>query len=666
MRWIITSAWPYAHGTPHLGNIVSSLLSADIFTRFLRIQGHEVIYVTGSDEHGTPIEVKAIQLGVKPKDLTDKVHNEILKILKGFKIEPDNYTRTHNEVHIQFVREVFDKIYKNGYIFTKKDKLLYCPRDKIYLPDRFVIGKCPYCGYESARGDQCENCGRLLTPTELINPRCVICGETPIVKESIHYYFDLTKFESILYKWISESKTLSENAKNFSIQMLKQGLKPRSVTRNNRWGIPAPFPDASDLTIYVWFDAVLGYVSAVKELFLKRDMDPDKWKEWWWDKDTNVAFFIGKDNIPFHTIIFPALLLGTHDPYTLKFHIGSTEWLTFEGKKFSKSKGIGIWGEEAISLLPADYWRYTLTLIRPETKDTDFTWKILEYAVNEELNNHIGNLVHRVLKLIAKYNGYKVIPSSITRDSEKELNKLVYEVSAKVEELYYNMRFQRVINEVMKVVKRANAVINDERPWELYKTDYNAFKSMIHTLAKVIRDIAIMLYPIIPDTSIKIFDYLNLPMQNLRWDIIGKDFDHKVEIKRDFKPLFKKIDIEELKKKLSLMRGEHIKIDENYLKKLDLRVGKILEAEYKKGSTKIIRLKVDIGDKIIKILGGLGEYYKPTDLIGKTVVVVANIKEKKIMGEYSEGMLLAAIDEGGGISLLTPDREDVKAGTRVG
>ncbi|RLG61397.1 hypothetical protein DRN87_02680, partial [Candidatus Geothermarchaeota archaeon] len=281
-------------------------------------------------------------------------------------------------------------------------------------------------------------------------------------------------------------------------------------------------------------------------------------------------------------------------------------------------------------------------------------------------NNHIGNLVHRVLKLIAKYNGYKVIPSSITRDSEKELNKLVYEVSAKVEELYYNMRFQRVINEVMKVVKRANAVINDERPWELYKTDYNAFKSMIHTLAKVIRDIAIMLYPIIPDTSIKIFDYLNLPMQNLRWDIIGKDFDHEVEIKRDFKPLFKKIDIEELKKKLSLMRGEHIKIDENYLKKLDLRVGKILEAEYKKGSTKIIRLKVDIGDKIIKILGGLGEYYKPTDLIGKTVVVVANIKEKKIMGEYSEGMLLAAIDEGGGISLLTPDREDVKAGTRVG
>jgi len=662
-RWIVTSAWPYAHGPPHLGNIVSCLLSADIFSRFLRIDGQDVIYVTGSDEHGTPIEVKALELKIPPKKLTDKVHNQILEILKGFNIKPDNYTRTHNDIHIEYVRDIFMKIFNNGYIFTKIDKVLFCPRDKIYLPDRFVVGKCPYCGYNMARGDQCENCGKLLTPLELIDPRCAICGERPIVKTEKHFYIDLTKFSKKLYEWIKNSDTLTENAKNFSLQMLKQGLKPRSVTRNNKWGIPAPFPGADGLTIYVWFDAVLGYVSAVKELFIKKYDNPDKWKEWWWDKDTHVAFFIGKDNIPFHTIIFPSLLMGSGDPYTLNFHISSVEWLTFEGRKFSKSQGIGIWGDEAIKLLPADYWRYTLVLIRPESKDTDFTWKILEYAVNEEMNNQLGNLVHRVFTLVNRYQAGKVTYSSPSTDAQKELYEEIIRISEKVRELYYRTRFQRVLNEVMKIVKKANIIINDEKPWELYQSDPYQLKSLLYILVKTIRDIAIMLYPIIPDSMLKIFDYLNYDKKKLKWSEIKEDF-REIKIKEEVKPLFNKISIGELQRKLYNIRGIKEEIDYKHILKMDIRVGRIVKAERKKGTKKILRLYIDIGTKIIKVLAGISDYYKPEHLIDKKVIVVTNIKRKKIIDEYSEGMLLAAVNKDGEISLLTPDR-DISEGSEV-
>ncbi len=552
------------------------------------------------------------------------------------------------------------KIFNNGYIFTQEDEVFYCERDKLYLPDRFIIGKCPHCGYEAARGDQCEKCGSLLTPKELIEPRCAVCGQRPVIKKVRHYYFDLPKFTHKLKEFIINSSTLSENAKNFSIKMLEMGLKPRAITRNNKWGISAPFPGAEDLTIYVWFEAVLGYISAVIEYFEKRG-ERDKWKEWWWNPDTNVAFFIGKDNIPFHTIIFPALLMATGDPYTLRFYIGATEYLNFEGKKFSKTHKIGIWCDEAIKLLPADYWRYVLINIRPETRDSSFTWDIMEKIINEDLNNNIGNLIHRVITLIVKYLNGVVSKCNPMTKAQSDLINLISNIASNTKKLYYEMKFQKIPNEVQKIAKSANALINKERPWETIRTAPDLARSTIYTSLRAIIAIMTILYPIIPESSMKFFRYIGLD-KNIEWSLIFKELD-KIEVSKDYKPLFRRISKEELIKKLNEIRGEEELIDASYLSKIDIRVGLIEQAELKEGTEKIIRLIVNIGDRKLKILAGLGDYYKPDDLIGKRVIVITNIKPKKIIDEYSEAMILAA-DDGRRIKILTVDGF-VKEGARV-
>ena len=658
-RWIVTSAWPYAHGVPHLGNLIGSLLSADIFTRYLRLKGHDVILVSGSDEHGTPIEVRAIKEGREPEDLTSEVHNKIVEILNGFNIEFDNYTRTHSDVHISFTQEFYMKIYNNGYIFTREDEIPYCERDKLFLPDRFVTGTCPYCGYENARGDQCENCGKLLNPVDLVNPRCSICGGTPIIKRTRHYYFDLPKLTDKLMEFIEGSETLTENAKNFSLNMLREGLKPRSITRNNRWGIPAPFPGAEGLTIYVWFEAVLGYVSAVKEYFMKKYGDGDKWREWWFDKDTNVAFFIGKDNIPFHTIIFPALLMATGDPYTLKFYIGATEYLNFEGKKFSKSQGIGIWCDEALKLLPADYWRFALTYMRPETKDTNFTWESFETIINEELNNHFGNLVHRILNLIKMAGGRIGRRGPTTREQEDVL-RLIDEVAGKCDKLYMDTRFQRVIHEALRIVKAANHLINVERPWDKIKAgDVEGYESTLYTCFRAAKAATIILYPIIPASCRTILRYFNLDPDRVSWEGIYV-LDEEVSIDMGFKPVFMKIDKDELKRRLVELRasGDSMeRIDIDYLRKIVMKVGTVKRVERKPGTRNIYRIYVDIGDRVVKLLAGLVPYYREDELLGKRVVVILNMKPKKIRDEVSDAMILAAEDESGRVRVLTVDGE---------
>jgi len=664
-RWIVTSAWPYAHGIPHLGNLIGSLLSADIFTRYLRLKGHDVILVSGSDEHGTPIEVKALKEGKKPEELTTEVHLKIVDILNKFNIKFDNYTRTHSDVHIKFTQDFYRKIYDNGYIFIKEDEIPYCEKDKLFLPDRFVTGKCPYCGYENARGDQCENCGKLLSPIELIEPKCSICGGSPVIKRTKHFYFDLPRLADKLMNFIKESKTLTENAKNFSLNMLREGLKPRSITRNNKWGIPAPFPGAEDLTIYVWFEAVLGYVSAVKEYFIKKMGSQDKWKEWWFDSKTNVAFFIGKDNIPFHTIIFPALLMATHDPYTLRFFIGATEYLNFEGKKFSKSQGIGIWCDEAIELLPADYWRFALTYMRPETKDTNFTWENFEIIINEELNNHIGNLIHRILNLI-KMAGGSIKKADPMTPRQEEIIQLIEEVAKNCDRLYMETRFQRVIHEVLRLVKAANQLINEERPWDKIKEGaVNEYTATLYTCFRAAKASAIMLYPIIPHSSQVILGYFNISEESITWDNIYK-LDDVVNISKDFSPVFKKISSKDLRKRLEKLRMAHVeeRIDINYLKKISFRVGTIKRVERKKGTRNIYRIYVDIGDRVIKLLAGLVPYYSVEELLGKKVVVITNMKPKKILDEYSDAMLLAADDGKGTVRILTVDG-DIENGAHI-
>lgn len=510
-KWLVCAAWPYINAIPHLGTLIGSVLSADVFARYLRLKGEDVIYVSGSDEHGTPIEVEAIRKNISPKEYTDKMHEIVSDLFKKWGISFDNYTRTENPIHIEFVREFYKKIEKNGYVFTKIQQLPYCPNCKRFLPDRFVEGVCPYCGYEKARGDQCDNCGRLLEPIQLINPRCVICGAAPEIRETKHWFFNLSAFQDKLKEYIENNKNLPDNAKNFSLQLIKEGLKPRSLTRDNKWGIPAPFEGAEDKTIYVWMEAVLGYISATIEWSIKTGQ-PEKWKEYWFDSNTKSVYFIGKDNIPFHTLIFPALLMATHENYTLPWNVVSTEYLQFEGEKFSKSRGIGIWADEAIKLFPVDYFRYVLISIRPEKHDTSFRWDVFKQLVNDELNDIIGNFIHRTLTFIYnRFNGEIPRLGDLTEDDKKVLKKMeiVTEESGKLLEKF---RYKDALSTVVSLMHTGNQYLSNTEPWALIKKNKERAGTILNICAQLVASFAILVEPFMPFTAEKIWkELLNMP-----------------------------------------------------------------------------------------------------------------------------------------------------------
>ncbi|MGC8998687.1 MAG: methionine--tRNA ligase [Candidatus Bathyarchaeia archaeon] len=544
---LVTSAWPYINVTPHIGNLVGSVLSADVVARYFRLKGEEVVMVSGSDEHGTPIEVEAIRLGVKPKELTDKNHARVVELFKRWGISFDNYTRTESPVHKEFVQQHLMKIYRNGYIFTKETEMLYCEKCKRFLPDRFVEGKCPYCGYMPARGDQCDNCGRLLEPTTLIEPYCVICKGKPVIKSTKHWYFDLGKFSEKLAKYISENRQLPTNAKNFSLNLIREGLKPRAVTRDVGWGIPAPFPGAEGKTIYVWVEAVLGYVSATIEYFRNRG-DPEGWKAYWFDKDAKTLYFIGKDNIPFHTIILPALLMASHEDYNLPWNVSATEFLQFKGEKASKSLRIGIWIDEALELFPADYWRYFLIATRPETKDSNFSWEIFAEKINADLNDTFGNFIHRTLSFINRqFNSQIPKPSQLDMDDNKVLEALkgkVGEIAADFEAC----RLQSAANGVIGISRLGNQYLNDKEPWNLIKRDRTQAATVLYVAAQLVKALAITSAPIIPFTAEELWTTLNLPgsIHQQRWDEALKPLPagHKIA---EAKPLFHKVKADEKK-----------------------------------------------------------------------------------------------------------------------
>jgi len=546
-KTLVTSAWPYINVTPHIGNLVGSVLSADVIARFYRLKGEEVVMVSGSDEHGTPIEVEAIKLGVKPKDLTDKNHAKVAELFKRWGISFDNYTRTESPVHKEFVQQHLMKIYNNGYIFTQETEMLYCEKCGRFLPDRFVEGKCPYCGHVPARGDQCDACGRLLEPTVLIEPYCVICKGKPVVKKTKHWYFDLPKFADKLAKYISENKQLPANAKNFSLNLIREGLKPRAVTRDVSWGIPAPFPGAEGKTIYVWVEAVLGYVSATIEYFRNRG-DPEGWKAYWFDKNAKTLYFIGKDNIPFHTIILPALLMASHEDYNLPWNVSATEFLQFKGEKASKSLRIGIWIDEALELFPPDYWRYFLIATRPETKDSNFSWELFAEKINADLNDTFGNFVHRTLSFINRYfNSQIPEPGMLDAEDEhvlKSLKEHVDEIASNFEAC----RLQAAANGVMSIGRLGNQYLNEKEPWNLIKRDKAKAAATMYVAAQLVKALAIVSAPIIPFTSEELWKTLNLPgsVHQQRWEEALKPLPagHKIA---EAKPLFRKIEADEKK-----------------------------------------------------------------------------------------------------------------------
>jgi methionyl-tRNA synthetase len=555
---LVTCAWPYVNYMPHLGTLVQ-VLSADVVARYYRLKGEDVVMVSGSDEHGTPIEVEAVRLGISPKQLTDKIHAKVVELFKKWGFSFDNYTRTENPIHKEFVQAHQMKIYNNGYIFTQETEMLYCEKCNRFLPDRFVEGKCPYCGYGTARGDQCDACNRLLEPTFLIEPYCTICKSKPIIKKTKQWYFDLPKFSEKLNDYINSNKHLPTNARNFSLNLIKEGLKPRAMTRDVNWGIPAPFPGAEGKTFYVWFENVLGYISATVEYFRNRG-EPEKWKEYWFNKEAKTLYFVGKDNIPFHVIIFPALLLASGEDYNLPWNVPATEFLQIKGRPFSKSRRIGISIDEALELFPTDYWRYFIMATRPETKDLNFSWELFIEKINSDLNDTFGNFIHRTLAFMnTQFNGEVPLLEALDEDDKQILETLKEKVETVAKEIE-DCRLQSAANSIISISRMGNQYLNENEPWNLIKKDRIKAASIIYVAAQIVKALAIVSGPFIPFAAEELWKTLNLPrsVHEQKWNEALKPLpaNHKIA---KAKPLFQKIEASEQKlEKMLEIVGENL------------------------------------------------------------------------------------------------------------
>jgi methionyl-tRNA synthetase len=544
---LVTSAWPYINVTPHLGNLVGSVLSADVTARYYRLKGADVLFVSGSDTHGTPIEVEAIRQGITPKALTDRNHARVSELFRMWGASFDNYTSTETPAHKEFVQKTLLEIQKNGYIFAQDTQMLYCEHDLRFLPDRFVEGKCPYCGCEKARGDQCDMCGRLLEPTLLVEPYCVICKTKPTIKTTRHWYIDLSKISEQLTEYLKNNPHLPTNVKNFSLNWIKEGLKPRAVTRDVEWGIPAPFEGAEGKTIYVWVDAVLGYISATIEQ-CQRLGEPEKWREFWYNKEARTLYFVGKDNIPFHTIILPALLLASGEGYNLPWNVSATEFLQFKGQKASKSQRVGIWIDEALEMFPVDYWRFFLIATRPESKDTNFTWTAFIEKINADLNDTYGNFIHRTLSFItSKFDGQIPAPTKLDKDDEAILQAVKEKVEQAAKEIEDSW-LQSAANTLIAISRIGNQYLNTKEPWNLMKTDKEKAGTIFYVAAQVVKAAAVVSAPFMPETAEQLWKTLNLEgsVQKSSWNdaTVPLEAGHKIAKPT---PLFHKIDADQAK-----------------------------------------------------------------------------------------------------------------------
>ncbi|MGI0092384.1 MAG: methionine--tRNA ligase, partial [Nitrososphaerales archaeon] len=549
---------PYSSDIPHLGNLIGSVLSADVFARFQRLIGNDVVFVSGSDEHGTPLEVEAIKRKVPVRQLADENHSRISDIFTRWSISYDNYTRTESDVHKKLVREHYTEIYGNdSYIFTQVERIHYCANDMRFLPDRFVEGICPYCGFESARGDQCDNCGRPLDADKLIKAYCTICRQPTELRETKQWFFDLPRLSDYVSDYLSRAE-LSTNVIKFSRGWLKDGLRPRSITRDSDWGIKAPFPGAENKTIYVWMEAVLGYVSAVIEYFEKNG-SPEKWRDFWLDPSTKTAFFIGKDNIPFHAIIFPSLLRASGKKYNEPNLISSTEFLNFENQKFSKSRRVGIWTDEALEILPADYWRFALISLRPEAGDVNFGWDSFSEKVNNDLNDTIGNFVNRTLVGVSKFadNHFELKMSEIP-PAYADMVATAVDRHRKIHDMFAKVELQSACRLITEQGAEANRFLSATEPWKVVKQDRNEALRILYVSLSSLKLLSSELYPIIPDTSLKITRQASIFKKTSglpEWEDTSVDPDLPI-VTNEIKPIFYKVNPEELRNKLDMIRGK--------------------------------------------------------------------------------------------------------------
>lgn len=675
---LITSALPYVNNVPHLGNIIGCVLSADVFARYCRSREYECLYVCGTDEYGTATETAALEEGVTPRELCDKYYKIHKEIYEWFGISTDIFGRTTTLAHAKITQEIFLELYKNGFVKEDEIEQAYDEKAKMFLADRFIEGICPYCKSEGARADQCDKCGKLLNFSELIEPKSKISKTTPVVKKTRHLFIDLPEIEGELSQWIQKAAKeggWSENSYRIAKAWLSEGLKKRCITRDLKWGVPVPLKGWENKVFYVWFDAPIGYISITANL-------TDKWEEWWCSpKDTRLYQFMGKDNVPFHAVIFPSTLLGTRKEWTLVHHIATTEFLNYEGGKFSKSKKLGVFGNDAVeSGIPADVWRYYLLTNRPEKMDTDFSWEDFGEKLNNELLANIGNLVNRAMVFCQREFEGKV-PEGKVRKEDGEFIAAQNEKFARITDLLEKVQLKEALHVAMGAGKEANAYFQKNKPWETAKNDREACASALYVLLHQVKDLAIVLEPYVPHTSSAIFAQLNCKAK--KWDDIGKlslKPGHKLG---EPKILFSKIEAAEISKFKEKYSGKQVKaevappkknaVDEKNKSKaaapipasgLDLEVGKILLVERHPNAEKLYVEKVLLGDGERQIVSGLVPYISAEELTGKSVIIVRNLKAAVLRGVQSQGMLLAAQDAAGKLEVVSP--ANAKPGDKVG
>jgi len=658
-KYLVTAALPYANSYIHIGHIAGAYLPPDIYVRYRRLNDDNIIFISGSDEHGTAIEMASIFEKVSPQEIIDRYHFANKKSFEDLGIEFDIFSRTSNKIHHETTQDFFLNLYNKNILVKKTEKQLYSNNEKRFLADRFVIGTCPVCGYEEARGDECENCGSNLSPLELINPRSKITGDTPVEKETTHFYFPLGKYQEKLSKWILSKDNWKQNVINYCKGWFKAGLRDRAITRDLDWGVKVPLEGYDGKVIYVWFEAPIGYISMTKELFIERN-EPEKWKDYWCDNETKLIHFIGKDNIVFHSIIFPAMLMA-HGGFVLPYNVPANEFLNIGGAKFSKSRGNGILVKDILHKFSPDVIRYTIASNFPENKDSEFTWNDLQAKNNNELAAILGNFINRTVVFAKNRFGNTVPGRSKPEKADWEFLEHL-EVHAKIiSDHYDNFKFKDALTESMNVVRAANKYFNDSEPWKVIKEDKERCETIINNCLEICHSLAILISPFLPFTSEKILKILNKDKSDFKWSKIGEIVLKSGAELGENEILFPQIQdnqIEELESLNNEIKEESVSnlITIDDFKKVNLKVAKVIECEKVPKSKKLLKLKLKVGDKQKQIVSGISEYYKPEDLIGKLVVVVDNLNPSKLMGIDSEGMLLAA-KQNGELKIVTIDGE---------
>ena len=678
-RTLVTCALPYANGPIHIGHLAGVYVPADIYVRYLRMRGREVLYVCGSDEHGVPITIKARQQGCSPQDIVDKYHGIIKDSFEGLGIHFDIYGRTSSEIHARNASAFFRKLYDDGKFITRESEQYYDPEAKTFLADRYIVGTCPKCGNEGAYGDQCEKCGSTLSPEELINPRSKLSGAAPVKKKTTHWYLPLQDYEAWLREWILEGhQEWRSNVYGQVKSWLDGGLQPRAVTRDLDWGVPVPVEGAEGKVLYVWFDAPIGYISNTQELL------PDSWEKWWKSPDTRLVHFIGKDNIVFHCIVFPAMLKAYGDGFILPDNVPANEFLNLEGDKISTSRGWAVWAHEYLKDFPGkeDVLRYVLTANAPETKDNDFSWKDFQQRNNSELVAIFGNFVNRAMVLTHKYFDGKVPVCGRLEDIDKEVLAEIPQLKASMEKNIEGFKFREALKDAMGIARIGNKYISDTEPWKVAKTDLERTGTILNISLQICADLAIAFEPFTPFAAERLRTMLG---SGLDWEVLGRPqvlpAGHQLGTPE---LLFAKIEDEAIQAQLDRLdriraereaaakaeaakqvapQKEECTFEE--FEKMDIRTATVLEAERVPKTDKLLKLTIDTGIDRRVIVSGIAEYYTPEAMVGKQICILSNLKPRTIRGIESHGMILMAKQGDGSMRFITP-QETVSNGAIVG